>query len=350
MSNNDKKLREQAFRELRYGGPEAFKQKAKRSRARTILGTALLGMIACVAVAGGIFLNKLNNIGGKGGATSVIEGFTNPRAQFPKKDRVTVLLIGKDYNYDSKGMRFSKDSRSDSIMLLSLDLNNKKVAALSIPRDTYVRAPDGKTGKINGTYARGGEQLLRETIKEKLGVMPDYYVAIKPDAVRAIVDKLGGVEVETLDRMEYNDSWGHLHVSLPKGKQVIDGTQAIGFARYRHADLYERTPDGQPIYTGRKDRFGNPIFKMRHPVPKSEEDGDPRRMARQQQLIRAMANKGKSFSNLLQLDAVVETGLSQLETDLERKQIFALAALFRSIQPDQMASGSLPCEGRVRGT
>jgi LCP family protein required for cell wall assembly len=349
MSNNDRKLKEQAFRELRQGGPEAVKQKARKSRARTVARVVALAAAGAVAGVIGLAWSKLHVIT-KGNPISIFDTIGNPRGKFPGKDRVTVLLIGKDYNYNSKGMPSSKESRSDSIMLLSLDLKNKKINALSIPRDTYVRAPDGKTGKINGTYARGGQKLLRETIASKLGVTPDYFVAIKPDAMKAVVDKLGGVEVETIDRMEYNDSWGKLHVDLPKGKQTINGTQAIGFARYRHADLYERTPDGMPIYTGRKDRQGNPIFKMRHPVVHSEEDGDARRMARQQQLIRAMANKGKSFGNLLQLEKIVETGLAQIETDMKDDQIIALAALFRSIQPEQMQGGSLPGEGHVRGT
>lgn len=350
MSNNDRKLKEQAFRELRQGGPEGVKRKAKRSRAKTVLLASALLAVAAVATAGGLTLKTLHNITNGKGAISFIETMRNPRGEFPKKDRVTVLLIGKDYNWTSKGMPSSKDSRSDSIMLLSLDLNTRKVSALSIPRDTYVEAPDGKRGKINGTYARGGEKLLRATIADKLGVTPDYFIAVKTDGVKTIVDKLGGVEVETLDPMEYNDSWGQLHVELPKGKQVINGTQAIGFARYRHVDPYVRTPDGKPIYTGRKDSQGNPIFQARHPRPvPTAEDGDPRRMARQQQLIRAMTAKAKSFNNLFQLDDIVNTGLEQIETDLDREQIFALAALFRNIQPDQMQSDSLRGEGHVRG-
>jgi polyisoprenyl-teichoic acid--peptidoglycan teichoic acid transferase len=350
MRNDDKKIREQAFQEIRHGGSGGAKKQAKRSRAKTVLAASLLMLLGAATVAGGLVVRILINTSPKSSISSKIGSITNPRGQFPKKERITVLLIGKDYNrYFSKKdktlnqMPFTKGARSDSIMLLSLDLENKKVSALSIPRDTYVRAPDGKTGKINGTYARGGEKLLRATVAQLLGVTPDYFVAIKPDAVKAIVDKLGGVEVETIDRMKYDDYWGQLHVDLPKGKQHIDGTQAVGFARFREVNITAYNPDGTPVL----DRRGRPVPKA---PEHSKEEGDPRRMARQQQLIRAMANKGKSFNNLLQLDKIVTTSLEQLETDLDDTQIFALAALFRTAQPEQMQTGTLPGEGHKRGT
>ena len=135
------------------------------------------------------------------------------RDQFPGKNRINVLLIGMDYSYlwtkrDPKlsGARYTKNSRADSIMMMSLDLDNGKVSALSIPRDTRITAPDGRTGKINGTFSRGGAPLLRQAVTNLLGVAPDYYIAVKPDAVRDMVNALGGVNVQTKDAMEYNDS------------------------------------------------------------------------------------------------------------------------------------------------
>lgn len=314
----------------------------------------LLTIVAGAAVFGGMLWSNLNKIGGIGGAPSVIGSFRDPKAQFPGKDRLNILLIGKDYSYTwtkknvaLNGARYSKESRSDTIILLSLDLETKQVSALSIPRDTWVTAPDGNQGKINGTYARGGAPLLRKTVAELLGVAPDYFVALKPDSVKSVVDVLGGVEVETRDAMSYDDDAAGLHIHLPKGSQTIDGTQAIGFARYRKVDAHERDPQtGKAIYLGYKDSAGNPVFRMRPAgsIKPTQEDGDPRRMARQQQLMRAATAKAKSFNNLLQLDKVVSTGLEGIESDLSRSQIFALAALFRSIQPDQMQTATL--EGR----
>ena len=295
----------------------------KKSAAKRNIG--IFTALALVAGAGAVTMTaKLSRIAGNGGggAAGVIDSLRNPRSQFPDKNRVTVLLLGKDYNRDKKGMPYTKGARADSIMLLSLDLENQKVSALSIPRDTRVTAPDHKTGKINATYARGGEKLIRETVGELLGVVPDYYIALKPDAVKALVDSLGGVEVESIDTMNWDDDWGQLHIHLPAGQQTVDGTQAVGFARFRET---------------------KPGF------PRSKEEGDPRRMARQQQLIRAMVAKGKSPANWLNIDGIVNTGFEQVETDLSRQQVFALASLFRSTAPDTMQSATLPGRGTMRG-
>ena len=329
-----------------------------RRRRKATGGIVALLLIGLVAVGVGTAYKTLKNFGG--GTVSLsswVNAYRHPRDQFPNKNRVNVLLIGMDYSYlwtkrDPKlsGARYTKNSRADSIMMLSLDLDNDKVSALSIPRDTHVTAPDGKVGKINGTFSRGGAPLLCQTVTQLLGVAPDYYIAVKPDAVRDMVNALGGVTVQAKDAMEYNDSAAHLHILLPAGQQKIDGDQAVGFARFREADRYERNPDGSPIYTGEKDSEGNPIFRQRHVITHSKEEGDPNRMARQQQLIRAMATRAKSPDDWLRVPNIVQTAMGELQTNLDQPHIMALLALFSSLQPDQIQSASLEGKGTVGGT
>lgn len=340
--------REVMMRELRGGGnlPGSPLKTPSFRMGPFLRRLFILALIGCLGYATFYFARIMKSMGGgKHGVSSIIGSIVNPLGKFPGQNRITVLLIGKDFNWTNKRMPYSSDARSDSIMLASLDLKNKKASLLSIPRDTYVRAPDGKVGKINGTFARGGHQLLEATIEQLLDIRIDYHVVVRIPGVAEIVDAVKGVEVETIDSMVYHDSWGGLHVNLPEGKQTINGEQAIGFARYRHPDLYERNEDGTPkLY-----RNGSPIQKRHRDIAFSKEDGDPRRMARQQQLIRAILNKAKSFDNLLQLDQVVNVGLEQIETNLDRPQIFALAALFRSAQPETIQSGTLPGDGGKRG-
>lgn len=310
-------------------------------------------IVSIIAVGGGWAISAIKHLTGENGnVIDLVSSMTNPRGQFPEaKNRVNILLLGKDYSYlwktpdiKLKGARYSKESRSDTIMLLSLDFDKKSISALSIPRDTRVTAPDGKTGKINATYRRGGAKLVAETVGELLGVKPDYYITVTPDALKLLVDQLGGVTVETIDAMQYNDAAAGLHIDLPKGQQVINGTQAIGFARFREADIYERNPDGTAIFTGRKDSQGNPIFVRRRVVQHSLEETDMRRTARQQQLIRAMVTEAKQPKNLPKVGGLIDTAFSQIETDMARMQLIALAALFKDAKPDQMQSATL--EGR----
>lgn len=284
------------------------------SRAKKIWAFLAVGLVGVGALFAGQIVSVMVHMGG-GSPITWWNRIRNPRREFAGRDRVYVLLIGKDYNRDKRGMPYTKGARSDTLLLLSLDLANRQVSALSIPRDTYVPLPDtGGWGKINGAYARGDAPLAMQTVGQLLGVAPDYYVALKPDAVQTIVDNLGGVEVEALDRMKYDDSWGQLHIDLPAGKQTLNGAQAVGFTRYR---------------------------KPNPGLPESQEDGDDRRMARQQMLLKAIAQKAKTPQMLPRADKLIEASLQAIETNLTRPQIFALAVIFKDVQPQQMQTASV---------
>jgi LCP family protein required for cell wall assembly len=285
------------------------------SRTKKVFAVLAVFVLAAAALVVGRGLSLINSLGGGHGVISGIDSIRNPRGQFPAKDRLNVLLIGKDYNRDSKGMPYTKGARSDTLIVLSLDMAGRKISALSIPRDTYVTFPDtGRHGKINAAYARGGETLAMQTVSNLLGVPIDYYIALKPDAVKTVVDSLGGVEVEAIDRMKYDDNWGQLHIDLPPGRQVVNGTQAIGFTRFRKANEGE---------------------------PRSKEEGDERRMARQQQLLRAMIQKAKQPQMLLQAEGLVDTAYGAIDTNLQRLQLLALGALFRDVAPEQIQGMSV---------
>jgi LCP family protein required for cell wall assembly len=286
-------------------------------------------VLAVVVIGGVTFASKiLNSFRDKNTSLGdVIGGIRNPRGMFPNQDRLTILLVGQDYNHDNRGYISSKNTRADTIMLLSVDLDKKQTRACSIPRDTYVLAPDGKTGKINATYSRGGIDLLKGTILTLLGVQIDHHVIIKADAVREIVDAVGGVEVETIDEMHYDDNWGGLHVHLPKGPQRVDGKGAEGFIRFREVNRFKVDAEGNKT----------PI-KVVH----SKEEGDFRRMARQQQLIRALMSAASSPSNVMKASSIIDTGFSQIDTDLSRVQCLALASLLKGTSGQSMVSGTVP--------
>lgn len=300
--------------------------KQTKGKLKAVAYIAFLGMVTAGATWVGKVTSSLSEEG-SGGILQVFQGLSDPRSQFPSQDRFTILLVGKDYNRDKKGIAYSKNARADTIMLMSVDLERREIGAVSIPRDTKVRAPDGRTGKINGTMSRGGIELLSETIEEMFDVNIDYHVVIKPDAVKEIVDSLGGVEVETIDEMKYDDNWGGLHIDLPKGRFRIDGEQAIGFTRFREVNRYRMDARGR-------------LIPLRNVRP-SLEEGDYRRMARQQQLIRAMVSEANRAGNLWRADDVIDTGFRQLETNFKRLQLMALAQLFRGAGDDMIHTETL---------
>lgn len=315
----------------------------------------LFGLGALVAVIGaGVWAGKtFSHITGTSNLKKWWDFYDNPKKFFPGKDQTTILLIGKDYQYDKLNQLYTgKSSRADSIMLLTLDFKTRHVTALSIPRDTRVHINGFPPGKINATFSgvsypkKGGPDLLRSSVEDLTGIYPEYYLALKPDAVGKLVEEIGGVEVELLDAIEYNDHKAGLHVKLPKGKVTITkGNDAVGYARYREIDALVRNPDGTGQVIG-KMSDGNPLFRLKPARERAElnkclENGDTRRMVRQQQLIRAMMAAGKQPKNLIRANQIIDTAFAQFDTNLDREKMTALASLFREVKPDQVVSATL---------
>jgi len=284
----------------------------------------VLAFLGVVIIAFGIWVYRVANaMTGGHGFKSIGEIYqikTDPKQFFPGRSHVTVLILGKDYNRDRKGMPYTKGSRSDTMMLLSVDLDSAKINAVSIPRDSKVTAADGVTDKINSVIVRGGPRLVEDTMNTLFGVRPDYYVVLKPDAVRSIVDAIGGVDVTAIDDMNYDDSWGQLHIHIPKGPNHLDGAGAEGFVRFRKS-------------TGKRTHKGINL-----------EEGDLRRAARQQQLIHAMIEAAKRPSNVVNLPSIIQTGFKQLETDMSQSQLLALGSYFQQQGGAQINGGALPGE------
>ena len=279
-----------------------------------IFGTILLLLIfAVIGVAAGVLMKALkpgqHEAGGKGDFVTQLKHaigvIGNPAGGFPGMSKVVICCMGIDDNWTNSDEVYTVGSRTDTLFLLTLDLNTKKVTMLSIPRDTYVPIAGTRySGKINAAFATGGPARTEATITQWLGVKPDYYMVLNIDATKRLVDALGGVDVNVEHPMDYDDDWGHLHVHLKPGEQHLDGDQAVGFARFRHAN-HGITP----------------------------EDGDERRMYRQHILMQAMMTQAKSISNVTQVGSLIDIGMSCIRTDLRRDQIADIGAIFHGIDP-----------------
>lgn len=161
-----------------------------------------------------------------------VEGITN------------VLLIGTD------ARTLDEASRADSIIIATLDNNKKEIRLTSLFRDTLVNIPGHGEGKLNAALAYGGPELLIKTIKETYGIGLDKYVIVNFWGFEAIIDQMGGLELNVEDYMleelnEYiGESTGGNDCPVTKaGIQVLNGKQALSYARIRKGvgDEYERT-------------------------------------------------------------------------------------------------------------
>ncbi len=295
------------------------------SKGKKIALWSVLSVVFVLAVSAGVVLHKVGQmVGGRnGGMREGLGGIREalePKEGFPGVGRLTIVCMGIDDNWTNSDVVYTAQARTDTLFMLTMDLNTKKVTMLSIPRDTYAHIVGTKNDwhfKINSAYETGGPDRTVATVNEFLGTSATHYLVLNIDATKKMVDALGGVDVDVEHSMHYHDHWGHLFVDLEPGFQHLNGDQAVGFARYRHPDA------------GKK------------PSP---EDGDDRRIYRQHVLLRAMVAKAKSFANVTQAPKLVDVALSSVRTDLTRQQLFDLAAIFKGVQQDDIRTASLPGE------
>ena len=170
---------------------------------------------------------------------------TNNDSEFKEVEGITnVLLIGVD------ARDLDEPCRSDSMIIATLDNNNKKVKLTSLFRDTLVDIPGHGEAKLNAAYMLGGPELLMKTVKETYNVSIDKYIIINFWGFETIVDYIGGIEVDVKDYQleELNkyigESTGGNDCPVEKaGIQTLNGKQALSYARIRYnvGDEYERT-------------------------------------------------------------------------------------------------------------
>ena len=165
-----------------------------------------------------------------------------PTREF-KTDRTNILLMGIDRR---PGEAFI--SRTDSIMVLSIDHQNDKISILSIPRDLYVIIPGRGRDRINtafvygasGNNPAGGAALAMSTIEYNLGIHIDHYLLIDFAAFINGINALGGIDIYvpvTINDTMYPDmNYGYDPFYIEAGQQVIDGETALKYARTRYQD------------------------------------------------------------------------------------------------------------------
>lgn len=150
--------------------------------------------------------------------------------------RQNILLLGVDSNGADSDLWVG--TRTDTIILLNIDPRSKTLNAISIPRDSKVYLPKGMgVQKINAAHAIGGVGMTIKTVENTLGVHIDKYVMVHDDAVRAIVDAIGGVDIFVEKNMKYNDNAGKLHINFTKGHHKLSGDNVVEYLRFRHDAL-----------------------------------------------------------------------------------------------------------------
>lgn len=141
-------------------------------------------------------------------------------------EELQVLILG-----ESTGM-------SDTIIVASYDPKTQEASLLSIPRDTFTG--DNKSSakyyhKINALYNYGETpEKTVEAVNEITGLNIKYYIIVDTEALRKLVDTIGGLEFDVPIDMNYDDSTQNLHIHLKAGYQKLNGAQVEQLVRFRH--------------------------------------------------------------------------------------------------------------------
>jgi len=223
--------------------------------------------------------------------------------QWGGKGRVNILILGTDRRDEGE-----RAVRTDTMMVASLDPVARRAVVFSIPRDLWVFIPGYGEGRINTAHFYGelnggqGPALAKETVEANLGIPIDYYVRLDFEGFKEIVDTLGGITIDVeapiRDDMFPDDDYGYRTIHIPAGKQEMDGEMLLQYVRTRHG--------------------GNDFERVR----------------RQQQALRALAQRALDLNLLPRLPALINTALDAISTDIQPLEILALANLGNQIGLD----------------
>jgi LCP family protein required for cell wall assembly len=252
----------------------------------------------------GALVGAVSNGGGFGPQAGFFQFLAPP---FGDKERVSILAVGVD-NSQGRGL-------ADTIIALMVWPKTEEIAALSIPRDSWVVVPGLGESRINASHSYGGLPLTVETVETLLGLPFEYYVEVNVSGLVKLIDAIGGVDIEVEKRMRYRDRSQHLEIDLQPGLQHLNGEQAVGYARFRH-----------------------------------DATGDLGRIERQQKFLRAVAREVLSPKHMVGVPKLANAFVNTVTTNMTVRDVLSLKRILEQAGPEGIRMATLPATpGTVHG-
>lgn len=209
----------------------------------------------------------------------------------PSKEPVSILFLGID---DSDARRENgqsvEQSRTDAMILSTLNPDKNQIRLLSIPRDTLSYIPKvGYYDKITHAHAYGGPESSMDTVEKALNIPVDYYVRINMDAFAETVDELGGIEYDVPYDLNEPNRTDQGRIKIKKGKQVLNGEEVLAVTRTR------------------------------------KQDSDLKRGQRQMEVLKILFRKAQETQSLHKLDDIIKIVGNNSQHNLSYDEIRALA-------------------------
>ncbi len=287
-------------------GSSAHRQPPKKPPVskKKIIALSVLGVVAVFFVA--LMGFGLSALSGLDYDTGIVENaYVDESTLVSSDDVINILFMGTDARGDVEG------NRSDTMMLFSIDKQNKKLKLTSFLRDSYVYIPSkGYNAKLNAAFTYGGTQLVLDTIEYNYGIKIDNYLMVNFKVFRQFINLLGGITVDGVTAAEAK--YMREEVKLPdvvEGTNKMDGKTALWYCRIRYVD------------------------------------NDFRRTERQRKVITSIVGKVLRTSPF-KLMSIVKEVLPNISTDITQSELMSLAvgAALRYIHFD-IQQQQIPAEG-----
>ena len=232
----------------------------------------------------------------------------------------TFLVVGRDTG---------GGGNTDTMLLLTYDVNAKTIHGLSLPRDTMINTKSASKrlnavynynkGKDKDTQVEKGMSALKKQVSKLTGIVPDFYVLVEWEAVGKLVDALGGVYFDVPFNMNYDDPYQDLHIHQTAGYRLLSGDDAMQVLRYRHDNRKNGVTRGYP-------------------------DGDLGRIKTQQAFLKAMVDQLLRPKNMTKVGPLIEAFNKNVETDMSFQNIlwFGQQAVMGGLKTEDVNFVTMP--------
>ena len=229
-----------------------------------------------------------------------------------------ILLVGIDARPGET------KSRSDTIIILTIDGNNNVIKMTSLLRDLYVSIPDHGNNRINVAWVYGEFDLLRQTIRENFGLDVTEYVEVDLRLLVDLVDQIGGLT---------------LNVGSEKQRKAINGVIDAYNYQFR-----EPNNDGLVTSLGEQQMNGKQVMAY---ARYRKIDSDFKRSERQREVLGLIFDKIKDMS-LIELTRLAAYAVDRVETNLSLNDIVSLIPVMYSMKDAPIEQLTLPHEGEYQ--
>lgn len=267
--------------------------KKKKKGLRRVLLILLFIVIIIVGVVAGFVKSKLNNI--EYVSIPLEDINMNKGIAESLKNYRNILLLG----VDSRDVSTNDGSRSDAMIIVSINKETKDVKLVSVYRDSYLDLGDEYgLDKITHAYAYEGPALTIGTLNRNVDLNITEFVTVNFEIVAEIIDMMGGIEIDVKENELYDmnkyisDTSKNTGIESSKlthsGKQTLDGVQAVTYSRIR-----------------------------------KNSGGDYKRAERMRTVLTETFNKAKKMS-IADINKIADKVLPQIQTNISQGEILSL--------------------------